>query len=335
MSEAPDGADGWTASEGTGDPLASIPVPGSEVSGTVPTDGDLPVDGLGGADPIGSPPRRRKRSIAIVTSAVAVVALVAGVLVATIGSTPNADAAVITAINSAMGQKTAHVSVTGTVAVAGQTEQLTGTGGFDFAANAEQMNLNVQTVGQTVGVQVVSLGGTIYEQIPGLSQLASGKDWVSIDVSSLQQNADRSAASQLGGNPIATLHALAQQGNSVTALGPSVVDGTSVQGYSVTMDPAVVKRELSQADLPAWMKKAASTVTIGNASQTVYLDDAGNLVRLGSTINESAGSAGSIKVQESMDFSDYGAPVSVSSPPADEVIPFNQYLQLANQSQAT
>jgi hypothetical protein len=273
--------------------------------------------------------------MAIVASAVAVVALVVGVLVATIGSTPNADAAVISAINSAMGQKTAHVNVTGTVVVAGQTEQVTGTGGFDFAANAGQMNLNVQTAGQTVGVQDVSLGGSIYEEIPGLSQLAPDKDWVSIDLSSLQQSADQSAAGQLGGNPIATLHALAQQGNTVTVLGPSVIDGTSVQGYSVTMDPAVVKGELSRADLPAWMKKAASTVTFGNASQTVYLDTAGNLVRLGSTVDESAGNAGPLKVQESMDFSDYGAPVSISSPPPDEVIPFNQYLQLANQSPAT
>jgi hypothetical protein len=273
--------------------------------------------------------------MAIVAAAVAVVALVVGVLVATIGSTPNADAAVITAINSAMGQKTAHVTVTGTVVVAGQTEQVTGTGGFDFAASAEQMNLNVQTDGQTVGLQVVSLGGIIYEEIPGISQLAPGKDWVSIDLSSLQQTADQSAAGQLGGNPIATLHALAQQGNTVTVLGPSVIDGTSVQGYSVTMDPALVKREISQADLPAWMKKAASTVTIGNAAQTVYLDGAGNLVRLGSTVNESTGRTGPFKVQESMDFSDYGAPVSIPNPPADQVIPFNQYLQLANQSQAT
>jgi hypothetical protein len=273
--------------------------------------------------------------MAIVASAVAVVALIVGVLVATIGSTPNADAAVITAVNSAMGQKTAHVNMTSTVDLAGQTEQVTGTGGFDFAANAEQINLNVQTEGQTVGLQVVSLGGTIYEEIPGLSQLAPDKSWVSLDVSSLQQTADRSAAGQLGGNPIATLHALAQQGNTVTVLGPSVIDGTSVQGYSVTMDPAVVKQELSRADLPAWMKKAASSVTLGNASQTVYLDGAGSLVRLGSTISESAGSAGPIKVQESMDFSDYGTPVSVSTPPADQVIPFNQYLQLAKQSQAT
>jgi hypothetical protein len=273
--------------------------------------------------------------MAIVASAVAVVALVVGVLVATIGSTPNADAAVITAINLAMGQKTAHVNVTGTMAIAGQTEQLTGSGGFDFAANAEQMNLNVQTAGQTVGLQVVSLGGSIYEEIPGLSQLAPDKDWVSLDVSSLQQTADRNAASQLGGNPIATLHALAQQGNAVTVLGPSVIDGTSVQGYSVTMDPAVAKQELARSDLPDWMKKAASTVTIGNASQTVYLDGAGNLVRLGSTVDESAGRAGSLKFQESMDFSDYGTPVSISGPPADEVIPISQYLQLVNQSQAT
>ena len=134
---------------------------------------------------------------------------------------------------------------------------------------------------------------------------------------------------------MATLQALAQQGNSVSDLGPSVVDGQSVQGYAVTLDPAVVKRELNQADLPAWLRALASKVTLGRAAQNVYLDAGGNLVRLSSDITERAGSAGPIKVQESLDFSDYGAPVSISTPPADQVIPFSQFLQLAGQSSAT
>jgi len=86
---------------------------------------------------------------------------------------------------------------------------------------------------------------------------------------------------------------------------------------------------MEQANLPALMKQAV----FGSGSESVYLDGAGDLVRVTATITEADGAAGTVQVQESYDLSDYGVPVSIVAPPADEVLPFEQFIQLAQDSQ--
>jgi hypothetical protein len=128
---------------------------------------------------------------------------------------------------------------------------------------------------------------------------------------------------------VAALRALAQQGNTVTPIGPSTINGQSVQGYTVILNPAVERQEMEQANLPASMKRAV----FGSGSETVYLDGAGNLVRVTAAITEADGAAGTLQIQESYDLSDYGVPVSIVAPPADEVLPFDQFILLAKDSQ--
>jgi hypothetical protein len=102
----------------------------------------------------------------------------------------------------------------------------------------------------------------------------------------------------------------------------------AVQGYTVILNPAVERREIEQANLPASMKQAV----FGSGSESVYLDGAGDLVRVTAAITEADGAAGTVQVQESYDLSDYGVPVSIVAPPADEVLPFEQFIQLAQDS---
>ncbi len=152
---------------------------------------------------------------------------------------------------------------------------------------------------------------------------------MSLDLSSLQSaGAQSSSTFSAGDNPTAMLRLLAQQGNTVVPLGSSTVDGTSVQGYAVTLDPAAIKAELANAKLPSWMTAALSQVDIERTSMKVYVDASGLLRRVGFDITESASSA-KVDVDESLDFSDYGAPVSVSAPPADQVASFEQFIQQA------
>ena len=140
---------------------------------------------------------------------------------------------------------------------------------------------------------------------------------------------------ELGSDPIATLKLLTLQGNTVTDLGPSTVDGAAVEGYAVTFDPSVVQNEMNSANLPAWMKQIVSQIKVGGVSEHVYLDGAGDLVRVSQSASAKAGDLGSFSEDESFDFSLFGAPVSITAPPADEVVPFSQILQSAGQTTST
>jgi hypothetical protein len=173
------------------------------------------------------------------------------------------------------------------------------------------------------------IGGSVYESIAGLDQLVPGKSWISIDFGSLATSSQSSSAFGTGSNPTATLRLLAEQGNTVVPLGPSSIDGTAVQGYSVTLSAQRIKSQLAHANLPSWISSALSQVDIESVTNDVYIDGSGLLRRYSVSLTESAPSKGTITLDESLDFSDYGAPVTVTAPPADQVMTFEQFLQAA------
>jgi hypothetical protein len=308
------------ATAGAPDPAApSFPYPGQDPEPAMTS--EVPVV------------RRRRRSL--VVGAVAAVVVVVAVLVATVGSGSDADAAIVTAVNSAVGQKTAHLDITGTGASDGQQVSVTGSGDFDFTHDAAQLVMHVSADGQQEQVQAVYVGETIYEGLPQIAQLAPGKSWVSLDIGSLAQRSAQTSASQLGGNPLTALNALAASGNQVRALGASTVDGQSVQGYAVTISRQAVGNALKSAKVPAFIKQALAQVHTFGITEDVYLGGNGKLVELRESIVENVGSSGTTSLQLSYRFSDYGAPVSITAPPASEVLSFSQFAQLASNSQTS
>lgn len=301
-----------------------------------------PVQGFGEASQFGlgptdtfavgseSAPARRPRK-RLVTSMVALIVLaIAGSVIAVMSGGKSAEAAVIDSVNSTMADRTAHITMNMSVHTPAGTVTGTGTGGIDFSGNAMQMQITAGTADQQVTVQAVYLGGLIYENVPGIDQVVPGKSWVSIDLSSLGASTGQSTAS-LGttDNPAAMLRLLTQQGNTVVPLGSSSIDGTSVQGYSVTLNSAAIKNQIANAKLPSWMTAALSHVDIGDTTVDVYVDGSGLLRRTTISLTETVGSSGKTTVDESLDFSDYGSPVTVSAPPSDQVVTFQQFLEAA------
>jgi hypothetical protein len=120
---------------------------------------------------------------------------------------------------------------------------------------------------------------------------------------------------------------LAQQGNKVVARGPSTVGGDAVDGFAVTVDPADIAQKLKQADLPEWMQQAASNLTVHAFTVDVFVDHAGLLRSLSVHMDESTAATGNIAIAETLDFSDYGTPVTVTAPPAGQVETIEQFLQ--------
>jgi len=259
---------------------------------------------------------------------VAALALITTMVVESHGGGTDADAAVISAVDTAIAGKSANLTATGSVVAAGHTATFTGTGSIDFTTSAVSLNLTASAAGQQINEQAVYLAGVVYEELPQIAQAAPGKSWVSLDLSSLTP-AGGQAGTGLGGNPVAMLHALALQGNTVTDAGATTLDGQSVHEYDVSLDPAVIQKEVDSANLPAWLKQSVSQVTVHGGSEKVYIDGAGQLAAASFALEETAGAAGTVSVSESLGFSDYGTAVTITAPPADEVIPLSQLMQTA------
>lgn len=274
-----------------------------------------------------SVPRRSRRLV--VVAVVVVVALVAAATaVALVGGTKSAQAAVIDSVNSTLADHTAHMTMTMSGGATGATFTGTGSGAVDFTQGAMQLQMNLNVDSQSVSLNALYVGQTVYIGFAQLGEIEPGKTWLSLDLSSLQSAAGGGpGALGSGNNPAAMLRIFAQQGSTVVPLGGSTVDGVAVQGYSVTFNPAAIKRELANDNLPAWLRQAVSQVNLSELKGDLYVDGSGMLLRFSIGLNASSGSSGPVAVDESLDFSDFGTPVDVTAPPADQVVSFQQFLQ--------
>ena len=77
-----------------------------------------------------------------------------------------------------------------------------------------------------------------------------------------------------------------------------------------------------------------STLKVHDLGLKVFIDHTGLLRSLSVQLNES-GTAGAVTLHETLDFSDYGAPVTVAAPPADQVASFAQFLQAEKAAEGT
>ena len=223
------------------------------------------------------------------------------------GRHSDADAAVVAAVNSSLSDRSADVAISGSGSAAGNNFSLNGTGAIDFTQNAMQVSLDVTDGTQQVNEQAVYQNDVVYVNVGNaIGQIVPGKSWVSLTLSQLSSVAGVSSFGSndtVGSDPAAALQALRQSGNGATDLGSSTVDGVHVEGYAVQM-------------------------TNPHLGYKVYVDSAGQLVRLTTDVNETLVGR-DLSETTTMDFSNYGTSVSVTPPPAGEVTPFQTFLKAA------
>ncbi len=310
-----------------GDPLSAAPVTGGDA---LPSDAGATFgewDAFAACAPAASNRGSRRVLFGVIATLVVVLAAV-GASIGLVGGTKNAEAEVIDSVNATLADHTAHVAMNVSGGAGNTSVSGTGTGAIDFTQNAMSLQATVASGGQQVSLQELDLGGVLYENVPGIGQLVPGKSWVSLDVSSLQQSLGQDPSNvQAMGNPSLMLHMLAQQGNTVVPVGPSSVDGVDVQEYAVTVDTARLKSHF--ANLPSWMQQALSQVRYGDVSMKVSVDGAGLLRRMTEHVSMAVASAATVSMDVSLDFSDFGVPVSVTAPPADQVVSMQEFLQAA------
>jgi hypothetical protein len=274
---------------------------------------------------------RKSRTLMNVAALIAVLLVVGGGTFLYVGRNTSADAAVALALTSTLANKTADLTVTGNVGVGSAGVDVTGTGAVNFTQNAAELALNTSVHGNQVTENEVTVGDTIYLNLGALvSQEVPGKSWISLDLGQLNQGGSASPLGIGGGlstnNPAAILKILGQRGNTVTGLGQSTINGTTVQGYEVEVNPADVRAEIAAAHLPSWMQQSVSTSGNLDISYKVFIGGNGTLYRLTTDLAVPVDGQ-SLNGVISMDFSNFGTPTTIAAPPAEQVAPYQAFLQ--------
>ena len=214
-------------------------------------------------------------------------------------------------------QKTASVAISTTLSSpAGQSDGPSATGDFNLTKNEGSMAVTVPP--SPTPQQVVFQKKSIYVNLGSeLSAVMPGKTWVSapllqMSASSAGVNTSLSSFVGLVGNPLGLLHQLKGGGATIVPLGASTFDGTPVQGYKVTLS----NKELT---------KSAGLVPTSHSTETVYVAKSGGQVKA-MVIPITTTSGGQLVNQTvTAVFSDFGKPVTVTVPPANETVTLAQY----------
>ena len=181
--------------------------------------------------------RRRIRNRMFLAGGLTAAIVVVVALVVVGGAGPgSADAAaqVMRSARTTLAARTADLQITGSLTDNGQSIPITGSGYADLSAGLETLTINFSANGTNLQETEIQNGSALYLQLIEndsnlISRLVPGKNWVQLPV-------DTSTSSGLGGgtpNILAQLQLLTAQGNTVTSLGSSNINGEAVNGYQV------------------------------------------------------------------------------------------------------
>lgn len=209
------------------------------------------------------------------------------------------------------------VKVTGSISVAGT--DMTLSADEQYSPSLE-MSMTMQGAGQNI--TEVFVGNRIYMQDPALSAELGGKQWAEIDLGESKSGSLGSLASLINSernaNPTTQLSAMIAS-KQVTEVGTETVQGQQTTHYSGTLNVSqflqdgVNTANLSSSEV-ATLKSTLQAGGVSSEKVDVWVASDGLPVQEKVAVDSSAG-----EMDMTMDMSDWGAPVSVSAPPAGQV----------------
>ena len=241
---------------------------------------------------------------------------------------PSGAQVVLDSVQLTAAEKTARIainaSVSGSVSTTG-----TITGVIDFATGDSQLSLTLSGPAASVlggGMVFRTVGGVMYLQVPaalrGMLGGPAGAQWMSMPLPNFGSKDTGGLGAAAGGaDPAQMLAGLAAVSNGVTTVGPQTIRGVATTHYHAVIDPQKVAANVKLS--PA-LRKALQKLEqrLGGQSPTiptdVWVDAAGRVRRLAEQVQ--LGGAGAVTT--TIDFYDFGVPVNVQAPPADQVVPF-------------
>jgi hypothetical protein len=298
-----------------------------------PVDGQTPAE-ASEAPPLSSPTnvpaatsRSGRRAIPFTLLAILTIAAVLAALFAVRGSTAPSEA-LASAMNNSLHLKSAAFTMSVGIAEAGSTATITSEGTTSFVTSDTRQAMQIVSGSQRISEQVVSDGPEIYVHLVGgiIAKIAPGKSWVSVP--SGQSAGSSVAQGGVSGNTDAILKVLSSPGNYVSDLGSSHEDGHDVHLYSVHLTRSQINSDIAKEHLPQFMRQAVALIHIPAVTYTLAINGANQLTQLRAALHlQTDGQSVTEHITEG--FSHYGAKVTVTAPPANEVIPLQKFLQIA------
>ncbi len=166
--------------------------------------------------------------------------------------------------------------------------------------------------------QVIFSGGTLYLNVAGLF----GSKWIGIPFGHSRTAASAFRDVAKGLENVKVLGRLAKHsGGSVTKLGPKTINGVQTNGYSTQLALGSLLHLVhgNRGFHRARSMGAKATTTLGSSLPVqVWAEPSGPVVQLSIDVNPPSGPISSLDV--SLSLSNWGAPVTITAPPASDVV---------------
>lgn len=243
------------------------------------------------------------------------------------GSTLSFDPAASAATTSDAG--TARVAFDTAVTAAGQNLHMTGDGAVDFDKRAATMTFDVGDLLQASGLPatagerwtILTNGLLVYMRAPALSrQVPGGKEWLKLDVEQLakSRNVNLGQLRQLTqSDPTQMLDYLKAVSGKIEEVGSEDVRGVATTHYRAKVDLDKVA-DRAPANVREAFRSSIQSLERSLGTHEVPIDvwvDSDNRVR---RLSEHLTVALGGDVDFTVDFFDFGTPVSVTTPPSSD-----------------
>jgi hypothetical protein len=228
------------------------------------------------------------------------------------------------AADAATEARTAKLSGSMTIAFGGRQIDVPIEGAVDFEHQAASLSVDMSSLGGGVmsgSMEMRIVDGSMYMNMGSLlgaraGAVLHGKDWVSVDLAAMGGEGSTQ-------NPADMLQALRGAGD-VRLVGHDEIDGTDTDHYRADIDV-----QKAMAEVPEKYRDIADQglKVLGRSFPIdVWIDGDGLPRRF--AIDLEVPGKGSVK--ESIDYSDYGADVSIEAPPADQVQSMDDFQRVAS-----
>jgi hypothetical protein len=211
-----------------------------------------------------------------------------------------------------------------TLDVGGESVTITVDGVMSGDGKTGELHISMPVVG-SIDERVVD--GVIYMNLgsfPGAPDDVAGK-WVKLDPAQLDDGTLGDLADQTeNSSPTQGLEYLQGLSGDVENLGQEDVDGVATTHYRASIDYAKVLDRLPNATDA--QRDALSK--LGVVPADVWIDGQDRVVKMHMTIDASGFGAGAGTAELTMHLSDFGTPVDVQPPPADQTVDFSELTSL-------
>jgi hypothetical protein len=269
--------------------------------------------------------RRRRYAQAGIVAAVAV-GLIGLASLPFIGRPSSAGDVIGAAAAVARREASAHIHIDERVTVGAVSLSIPADGQVDIAGRNAEVVVDLSHLPSApkglTGIDLVTSGGAIYVRIPEAKRAANnGKGWIEV------RDPLTAGTQQLGaglggfaGTGVSALDSLTQAGATVEETGREDIRGTPATRYHFMLD---LHQLLERApDAARQVLASLGTSQVQSIDGDVWIADDGTPRRLAQSVSVPAGpgSPQGTRLDLSVDFFDYGVPVTVPMPAATDTI---------------